>query len=231
MKKSYAVAIGAFVIVLAGVAGWSVLRPGAAPDMTPIATAAQAEGTAAPAPAADKAPDTVKDFSIGQADAKVEVVEYASFTCPHCKHFHDTVWPQIKSNYIDTGKVHFTLREVYFDKLGLWGAMIARCGGTMRYYGIADMLFDQQSDWAHTEDAGQAVEKLKLIGRAAGMDDATMDACLKDQDYAKALVAHYQANFTADGVEGTPTFFINGVKHSNMSYDDFKALLDAELAK
>ena len=64
------------------------------------------------------------DFSLGSPDAKVKLVEYASFTCPHCAHFHDTVFGQLKTDYIDTGKVHFTLREVYFDRYGLWAALI-----------------------------------------------------------------------------------------------------------
>ncbi|WP_295078533.1 DsbA family protein [Tabrizicola sp.] len=173
----------------------------------------------------------VKDFSVGSPDAKVKMVEYASFTCPHCATFHETVYPQLKTEYIDTGKVHFTLREVYFDRYGLWAALIARCGGDMKYFGIHDMLFAQQKDWAASEDPMQVVEKLKTIGRAAGLEDAAMDACLNDTANAEALIKQFQTNFEADGVEGTPTLFINGSKHGNMAYEDLKAILDAELAK
>lgn len=188
---------------------------------------AQAEDAAASATTAP----VITDFSMGPADAKVEVIEYASFTCPHCRDFHTEVWPKLKAEYIDTGKIRFTYREVYFDKYGLWAAIIARCGGEMRYFGIADMVFDQQQDWAASDDAAVVVENLKRIGRTAGMDDATMDACLKDGAQAEALVAHYQENATADGLEGTPSFKINGTMHKNMSFEDMKAILDAELAK
>lgn len=173
----------------------------------------------------------IQDFSLGSPDAKVEVIEYASFTCPHCANFHATVYPELKKDYIDTGKIKFTYREVYFDRYGLWAAMIARCGGEMRYFGIADMLFDQQKEWAASDNPTVVVENLKKIGRTAGLEDATMDACMQDGAKAEAMVAHYQETSTADGLEGTPSFKINGTMHSNMSYDEMKSILDAELAK
>jgi protein-disulfide isomerase len=195
------------------------------------ATAAMTPALAQETTTAETAAAMPGDFSLGPADAKVKMVEYASFTCPHCAHFHETVFPQLKKDYIDTGKVRFTLREVYFDRYGLWGALIARCGGEMRYFGIHDMLFSKQKEWAGSDDPAQVVENLKTIGRAAGLDDAAMDACLNDKANAEALIKQFQTNFAADGVEGTPTLFVNGTKYSNMAYEDLKAILDAELAK
>lgn len=200
------------------------LAAAATAAMTPAL--AQETGTAETAAAA--APG---DFSLGSPDAKVKLVEYASFTCPHCANFHDTVFGQLKKDYIDTGKVHFTLREVYFDRYGLWAALIARCGGEMKYFGIQDILFAKQAEWAASEDPEQVVANLKTIGRSAGLEDAAMEACLNDTANAEALIKQFQTNFEADGVEGTPTLFINGTKHGNMAYEDLKAILDAELAK
>jgi len=177
------------------------------------------------------APLEIKDFALGPDDAKVKMVEYASFTCPHCADFHSDVFKALKTDYIDTGKVRFEYREVYFDRYGLWAAMVARCGGEMRYFGITDILFSTQRDWAASDDPAVVVENLKKIGRTAGMDDATLDACMKDGAKAEALVARFEANMKADDVQGTPTIFINGKKHSNMSYADLKVILDAELAK
>lgn len=177
------------------------------------------------------APLEIKDFALGPDDAKVKMVEYASFTCPHCADFHSDVFKALKTDYIDTGKVRFEYREVYFDRYGLWAAMVARCGGEMRYFGITDILFSTQRDWAASDDPAVVVENLKKIGRTAGMDDATLDACMKDGAKAEALVARFEANMKADDVQGTPTIFINGTKHSNMSYADLKVILDAELAK
>lgn len=195
------------------------------------ATAAMTPALAQETSTAETAAAGPGDFSLGSADAKIKMVEYASFTCPHCAKFHETVFGQMKKDYIDTGKLSFTLREVYFDRYGLWAALIARCGGEMKYFGIHDMLFAKQTEWAASEDPAQVVENLKSIGRAAGLEDAAMDACLNDTANAEALIKQFQTNFEADGVEGTPTLFINGTKYSNMAYEDLKVILDAELAK
>ncbi len=178
---------------------------------------------------AQEDPREILEMAIGDEDAPVTVIEYASFTCPHCKRFHDDVFQQIKANYIDTGKVRFVMREVYFDKYGLWAAMVARCAGPDRYFGVADMLFDQQSDWAHAETEGEIIDKLYSIGRQAGLTNDDLDACLQDGSFAQALVERYQETATADEITGTPSFIINGEKASNMGYDPFSKLLDAEL--
>lgn len=195
--------------------------------LTPMLATAQETTTPAP----DAAAVEVQDFAIGDPAAKVKITEYASFTCPHCANFHATVWKDLKTNYIDTGKVYFTYREVYFDRYGLWAAMMARCGGEMRYFGIVDVLFDTQKEWAASEDPNVTVENLKKIGRSVGMDDAALEVCMKDAKQADAMVAHFQKNFEADGIEGTPSFMINGTKHSNMSYEDMAKIIDEELAK
>ncbi|MBC2836123.1 DsbA family protein [Paragemmobacter straminiformis] len=198
--------------------------------LTPMLAHAQ-EATPSPSPAASPAVE-VQDFSLGDPAAKVQITEYASFTCPHCARFHETVWSDLKKNYIDTGKVHFTYREVYFDRYGLWAAMMARCGGELRYFGIVDILFSTQKEWAGSEDPNVTVENLKKIGRSVGMDDAGLDVCMKDQAQAEALVAHFQKGMTDDGIEGTPTFIVNGTKHSGeMSYEEFAKIVDDELAK
>lgn len=188
-------------------------------------------GYASAQEAAPAAATEMKDFSIGAPDAKVQITEYASFTCSHCANFHETVFKPLKAEYIDTGKVLFTYREVYFDRPGLWAAMIARCGGDMRYFGISDILFETQREWPASDDPAVIVENLKKIGRTAGMENATMDACMKDAETAKAMFERSETNMKADGIEGTPTLMINGVKHSNMSYADLKAIIEAELAK
>ncbi len=185
--------------------------------------------TEAATPAASTA--QIMDYGIGATDAKVVIDEFASFTCPHCAHFHDDVYPQLKADYIDTGKVRLVYHEVYFDRYGLWAAMMARCGGEMRYIGIVDTLYSTQKDWAGSDNPATVVDNLKKIGRAAGMDDASIDACMKDSTMAQALIDHYETSFKAAGIEGTPTFLINGEKHTNMAYPDMKALIDAELAK
>jgi protein-disulfide isomerase len=170
----------------------------------------------------------VKEMTLGADDAPVTVVEYASFTCPHCRTFHENVFGKLKADYIDTGKVKFVFREVYFDRYGLWAGMVARCGGGDRYFGIVDLVFENQSTWTNGEPQ-EIAENLKKFGRLAGMDGETLDACMTDGEKAKALTAAYQENAGADGIRSTPSFVINGTTHSNMSYDELKALIDGSL--
>ena len=221
--------LAAALILALGAALWfGQPRTPAMTDLGPLAASAQ-EATTSEAPTTAPLPE-VPDMVLGTADAPVTLVEYASYTCPHCAHFHETVFKELKKDYIDTGKVKFVFREVYFDRYGLWAAMVARCGGETRYFGISSMLFDQQKEWAASEDPAAVVENLKKIGRTAGMDDATIQACLEDARMAEAMVARFQENMETDKVEGTPTLFINGEPHSNMSYEDLKVILDEKLA-
>lgn len=171
----------------------------------------------------------VIDMTLGAEDAPITVVEYASFTCPHCKTFHENVFKDIKENYIDTGKVQFIYREVYFDRFGLWAGMVARCGGEERYFGITDVLFEQQSEWTGNGSPAVVADNLRRIGRVAGMSDEQVNACLQDGEKAQALVAFYQQNAEADGISSTPSFIINGESYSNMNYRDFSAVLDGLL--
>lgn len=194
-------------------------------------TSLSAVGAAdAQAVAADVDTSMVQDMSLGDPDAPVTIVEYASFTCPHCATFHGQVMPQLTENYIDTGKVHFTHREVYFDRYGLWAGMVARCGGEQRYFGLADLIYKNQRDWSGSNDPAVVAENLRRLGRTAGLNDEQLNACLEDGEMAQAMVAAYQENAAADDVTATPTLIINGTKHSNMSYADLAAVIDAELA-
>lgn len=201
-----------------------------APAQT-AAPAAPAPEATPPAPSAEAAAIEVPEMVLGNPDAKVTIKEYASYTCPHCARFHADVFKQLKADYIDTGKVKFVFREVYFDRYGLWASVIARCGGEMRYFGINSILFDKQREWAASEDPAVVVENLKTIGRSAGLSNEALDTCLKDEKFVEAMVAKFQSNMAEDGVEATPTLFVNDTKHSNMTYADLKALIDAELAK
>lgn len=166
----------------------------------------------------------------GNPDAAVQVLEYASYTCPHCASFHANQYQQIKENYIDTGLIGFTYREVYFDQPGLWASMVARCGGEMRFFGISNLLYEGQSEWARAGDGAAISAALRNIGKVAGLTDAELDVCMADADQAQELMAWYQSNADADGIQGTPTFFINGERYANMNYADFAAVLDERLA-
>ncbi|WP_424437818.1 DsbA family protein [Planktotalea sp.] len=173
----------------------------------------------------------IVDMVQGNADAKVEIIEYASLTCPHCATFHAGPYKDLKKDYIETGKVKFVFREVYFDRFGLWGSMIARCAGPDRFFGMTDLIFKEQSNWARAGEPAAIVAELRKLGLKGGMSEETLDACLEDADNAQALVGWYQANAERDNVRSTPSFLINGEPYSNMNYADLSAIIEEKLAE
>ncbi|WP_299816867.1 DsbA family protein [uncultured Jannaschia sp.] len=169
----------------------------------------------------------IEDITLGDADAPVKVVEYASYTCPHCASFHNDTFKAFRTEYIDTGKVHFTYREVYFDRYGLWASMIARCAGPDRYFGVSDLLYSSQSDWARQGDPADVAASLKRIGAQAGLSAEQADACLQDAEKAQALVNWYEENAAADNIRSTPSFLVDGELHAgNLSLEQIGALVD-----
>lgn len=208
-------------VAVLGLGGWALTRPSNELPLDPFMAANAQEA------AAD--PSVIPEMVMGAADAPVEIIEYASFTCPHCANFHANVYPLLKADYIDTGKVRFVYREVYFDRFGLWASMLARCGGEMRFFGLAELIYEKQREWTASGDPAQIVEELRKLAKTAGLTDEMLDACMNDADQANNLVAWYQENAKRDGIQSTPTFLIDGEKYSNMSYADFQKLLDEKI--
>lgn len=173
----------------------------------------------------------VVDMTLGADDASVTVIEYASYTCPHCASFHGGTYKKLKEDFIDTGKIKFVYREVYFDRFGLWASMIARCAGPDRFFGITDMLYAEQATWSRAGEPVAIVEELRKIGKVAGLTDDALDACLQDANTAQSLVNWYQANAEADGIRSTPSFVIEGTTYNNMSYDEMSGLINDALGE
>lgn len=192
-----------------------------------LSLAAAAGLAALPLPAL--AEPVMGDIPLGDANAPVTVIEYASFTCPHCANFARDTWPRVKAEYVETGKVRFILREVYFDRYGLWASMVARCGGESAFYPIADMFLQKQASWTKVPE-DQIGQEIAKIGRLNGLTAEQLDACLKDEAYARALIEQYQQNAAEHGIESTPTFIINGETHKgDMPFEEFARLIDANL--
>jgi len=170
------------------------------------------------------------DPTLGAKNAPITIMEYASFTCPHCAHFHTDVFGALKRDYVDTGKVKFIMRDVYFDRFGLWAAMLARCEPS-KFFGISHLVYSKQREWTKGDSPAQIVDNLRKIGKLAGLSEEQMNTCLTDQNKAKALVTAYQTNADKDGIKGTPSFIINGKHYPNMSLADFRKTIDGLLAK
>ena len=215
------------VALIAGAAFW-VTRQSQDVAITPVPGTEQT-APATPVISGDVDPALLGDRTMGSPDAPVKITEYASFTCPHCATFNETVFQDLKKNYIDTGKVFFTYREVYFDKFGLWAGMLARCGGADRYFGFVETFYASRDTWLASSEPAEITEALKRIGRTGGMSSEQIDQCLNNKPLAESLVSTFQTNMAADKIEGTPSFIIDGEKFSNMSYEEFAAVLDKKL--
>ncbi len=196
-----------------------VNRPNNAITMTDLTT-----------PIADETIELAPDITLGDENAPITFVEYASFTCPHCATFHENTFKKLKADYIDAGKVYFMHREVYFDRFGLWAGMVARCGGDMRYYGLIDLIYSGQNDWIGNGQEDEILANLRKIGKVAGLNDEQLDTCLADKNMAQSMIAAYQKHAGDAGVTGTPSFTINGTLYKNMSYADLTEILDEILA-
>src|SRR5499427_855607 len=145
----------------------------------PTGTAAAQTAPAAEVPMADLlVPGPLGDEIQGAADAPVTIIEYASMTCPHCAHFHETTFPELKKKYIDTGKVRFIFREFPLDPLAAAGSMLARCAGGDKYFPLTEALFAQQKDWV----VQKPLEPMLAIAKQAGFTQQTFDACLENKE-------------------------------------------------
>ncbi len=206
----------AFVAVLsltglAALAGLSPLRP---------------IGDAIAQSAADVAkPVSLPDMALGPPTAAVTIIEFASMTCPHCAHFNETVFPKIKSEYIDTGKVRYIFREFPLDDIALAASAMARCvagDDAPKYFALVDTLFKEQSDLTSAPLA-----TINRIGKQAGSSEEAIKTCVDDDpSIRKKIVNDLKYAHEVLKVGSTPSFFINGeMVKGAVSFEEFDKLI------
>jgi protein-disulfide isomerase len=248
--RNILIAVGGIVVVVAiAVGGYFVLSKGqnGSPPAAPAATAPPAASptaspmaspAASPAPAPTGAapqiaqagvPSTLAveagDHVMGDPKAPVTVIEYASMTCPHCADFAMHTFPEVKKQYIDTGKVRWVFRDFPLDQYAVRGSMLAECSGNDRYFAIIDILFSSQQNWIKINDLEGTIAELGKIGRLAGMTEADFKTCMANQTLLQSIVAERQGGEKL-GVDSTPTFFVNGTKAAGaMPFAEFEKLL------
>lgn len=178
----------------------------------------------APALAQDALKPTPDDHILGKPDAPITIVEYASLTCPHCAHFDEATLPEVKKDWLDTGKAKLVFRHFPFDRAALAAAKVAECGGPEKFFSFLDVLFRQQENWARSDFEANLIRIAKL----GGLSEDKVQACLKDEKLANKIVAMRLQGEKELGVNSTPTFFINGKKIVGAEpYDTFKQALEA----
>jgi len=147
------------------------------------------------------------DRPAGSETAPVTVIEYASPTCPHCATFHNTVYPQFKTDYIETGKVKFLLRPFVRNVLDAVVFMLAEAAGPEQYHSIIETFFKTQDQWGLSDTPRDA---LLAIAKQLGFTDASFDAALQNQDLFTKMETMREQALKDFGIEGTPTFYVNG---------------------
>jgi protein-disulfide isomerase len=178
------------------------------------------------------------DMSHGAANAPVTIVEYASMTCPHCAAFQREVVPKLTKDYIDSGKVRMIFREYPLDGAARMASAVARCLSGDQYFSFIDLLFANQMNWIKDFDGNGQLTKediltgLEMQGRFAGMSKEKVDACADDKNNLALVDANWMEGRDKYGVNSTPTFFINGVKHEGeIPYDALQKDLDPLVKK
>jgi protein-disulfide isomerase len=176
-----------------------------------------------------KEPPGVPDMVLGDPEAPIKIVEYASLTCPHCASFHNDILPRLKADYIDTGKARLIYRDFPLDRVALQAAVIARCAGDDRFFAFIDVLYGTQGSWAR---ASQPIDAMAAVVRVGGLKREAIDACLADKALVDGILAVRLRGDKDFGVNSTPTFIINGEKVIGaLNYERFKDILDRMVPK
>ncbi len=166
---------------------------------------------------------TPSDRIMGKTDAPVTIVEYASMTCPHCAEFDETIFPEIKKNYIDTGKARYVFRDFPLDQLAVKGAVLARCAPPERFFGFIDVLFRNQAAWVTASDPMVPLARFAKLG---GMSDEQFNKCMADTALADQVLGQRLEGAQKFDIDATPTIIINGRKVQDArTYADYDRLL------
>ena len=174
-------------------------------------------------------PGPLGDRVLGDANAPVTIVEYASLTCIHCANFHNETLPAIKTKYVDTGKVKIVFREFPFDPLATAASMLARCAPEQRYWPMLDLFFKTQDVWARSD---KPLDALLVLARQAGFTQESFEACLKNQSVYDGINAMRKRGSETFAVNSTPTLFVNGQRMTgNRSIEEMEKMIEPLLPK
>ena len=171
------------------------------------------------------------DFYIGEENAPITIIEYASMSCSHCADFHNDTLEELKSEFIDTGKVKFIFRDFPFNYPALAGSMILRCVPENVRYDYMNGLYKLQNSWVNRDHAKTRSELYKIM-QSGGMQQDDFDACLSNVDLENQLLEGVMEAQREYKIESTPSFIINGVLYSgNKNIKEFRQIIDKILSQ
>ena len=172
----------------------------------------------------------IGDVPLGAEDAPVTILEYASYTCSHCRDFWKQDFPRLKANYIDTGKVKFVYRDYPLDdNLAMTLAMLGRCKGEEAYFAVVDDIFSNQYEILVAAQQGQAGPILLGIAGRHGMTPDEVRTCIDHKPDLKASIVASREEGSSRGVNSTPAVFINDERVEDHSYDNLVKLIEDKL--
>jgi protein-disulfide isomerase len=168
------------------------------------------------------------DIVIGDPKSKIVLVEYFAPTCPHCVHYHQKIFPEIKAKYIDNNKIAYVIREFIGNKQDLDATILARCSGhTDTYLKFLEVILNQQNNWAFSKNYR---EILTNIGSLGGVSPENFSTCLNDQNKIKILMENTKLVTNLPTFIGTPSFFINGEQfNEKYTFEELSKAIDKEL--
>ena len=161
---------------------------------------------------------------LGDNNAKITIIEYASMTCDHCANFHKNIFPEIYEKYIQTGKVKFIFRDFPLDKQALFAAILANCAPKEKYFDFVKLIFNTTQKWISVED--EFLKKLKNIGKMGGLSNDQIESCFRDENMVDLVINSRSNGEKKFNITSTPSFIINGKKYSSMSFEQFEKVLD-----
>jgi protein-disulfide isomerase len=208
---------------------WFVVICAAAAILLSPASSPAADPGAAPSDVQNLLKVNKDDRILGNPNAPITIIEYASLTCPHCAHFADDVLPELQKKWIDTGKAKLVLRDFPLDGEAVHASMIARCAPPDRFYAFVDTFFADQASWVTAPDYQAALTRLAELG---GMSKPEVDRCLANNQLENQILNSRLVASKDLDVNATPTFFVNGTKFTgDPTVEAFDKLLSGLAAK
>ena len=171
--------------------------------------------------------EALENQSLGDESAPIKMIKFASLTCGHCVKFHNEVFPRIKKDYIDNGKIFFTYQDFPLDKFALKASVIARCSGNDRFFNFLKVLYKKQKDWTSTQDPFKSLLKIAKLG---GLKNDEIKVCVGNKSIEDGILRERLSSSKKYDIKATPTIYINNKKYDgDLTFEALKLKIDSLL--